>query len=68
MESASAAAQTSFFGVVTRDPGLLRMFRIVEKAAQEPKVCCCEEKPEPEKELLASALHQLSPASGRFTR
>ena len=65
--SASAAAPTSFFGVVTRDPGLLRMFRIVEKAAQSQASVLLRGETGTGKELLASALHQLSPRqSGPF--
>ncbi|MBL8634136.1 MAG: sigma-54-dependent Fis family transcriptional regulator [Myxococcales bacterium] len=65
--SASSAAPTSFFGVVTRDPGLLRVFRIVEKAAQSQASVLLRGETGTGKELLASALHQLSPRqSGPF--
>lgn len=63
----SSAAPTSFFGVVTRDPGLLRVFRIVEKAAQSQASVLLRGETGTGKELLASALHQLSPRqSGPF--
>ena len=51
----------SFFGMLTRDPGLQRVFRIVEKAAQSQASVLLRGETGTGKELLASALHQLSP-------
>ena len=51
----------AFFGMVTRDPGLTRVFRIVEKAAQSQASVLLRGETGTGKELLATALHQLSP-------
>ncbi len=52
---------TSFFGLVTQDPGLIRVFRIVEKAAQSQASVLLRGETGTGKELLARALHDLSP-------
>ena len=54
-------APPPFFGMITRDPGLQRVFRIVEKAAQSQASVLLRGETGTGKELLASALHQLSP-------
>ena len=50
-----------FHGLWTRDPGMQRIFRIVEKAAQSEASVLLRGETGTGKELLAKALHRLSP-------
>lgn len=53
------------FGIVTRDPALLRLFRDVKKGAKSPLTVLLLGEPGTGKELFARAVHRLSPRSGR---
>lgn len=50
-----------FFGLLTQDPGMRRVFRIVEKAAHSEARVLLRGETGTGKELLAMALHQMSP-------
>ena len=55
--------EVDFFGLHTRDAGMKRVFRIVEKAAQSESSVLLRGETGTGKELLAQALHVLSPRS-----
>lgn len=55
--------EANFFGLHTRDAGMKRVFRIVEKAAQSESSVLLRGETGTGKELLAQALHALSPRS-----
>src|SRR5688572_23286406 len=60
----TARAQTpslDFFGLITADPGMERLFQIIRKAAQSDATVLLRGETGTGKELLAKALHQLSP-------
>ncbi|HJT19955.1 MAG TPA: sigma 54-interacting transcriptional regulator, partial [Nitrospira sp.] len=53
------------FGIVTRDPALLRMFRDLKKGAKSSLSVLLLGEPGTGKELFARAVHRLSPRSGK---
>ena len=58
---------TSMQGIISRDPGMLKLCRSVEKVAPSDATVLLQGESGTGKELLAKALHQLSPrASKRF--
>lgn len=59
--SPATIKRATFFGMVTQDPGLESVFRIVEKAAQSQASVLLRGETGTGKELLARALHELSP-------
>ena len=59
------AAECRQLGIITRDAALLRLFRDLKKGAGSPLTVLLLGEPGTGKELLARAVHRLSPRSGR---
>jgi two-component system, NtrC family, response regulator len=55
--------ETPMQGIITRDPGMLKMYRNIEKVAPSNATVLLQGESGTGKELLARALHQLSPRS-----
>jgi transcriptional regulator with PAS, ATPase and Fis domain len=52
-------------GIVTRDPGMLRLYRDLKKGARSPLTVLLLGEPGTGKELFARAVHRLSPRTGK---
>lgn len=59
-ETIAATTTPAFYGLLTQDAGMQRVFRILEKAAQSEASVLLRGETGSGKELLAQALHQLS--------
>lgn len=58
-------AESPMYGIITRDPGMLKVCRSVEKVAPSTATVMLLGESGTGKELLARALHQLSPRGGK---
>ena len=52
-------------GIITQDPGLLRLYRDLKKGAKSPLTVLVLGEPGTGKELSARAVHRLSPRAGK---